>query len=152
MVAYRLPAMELSRPAWVAWRYRIRGLLYWGGMSYWTAVDDPWTDPATYGDLKALRQGKKGAAVFNGEGTLVYPGRDAGLDGIVPSLRLKALRDAIEDYEYLALLERAGRGDAAQAVVESLASSWYAWDKNPEAYQQARARLASMILTAFPSP
>ena len=74
-------------------------LLYWGGMSYWRQVEDPWADPWTYG---------RPARVYNGEGTLVYPGRAVGCDGVAPSLRLKALRDSIEDYEYLAILERLG--------------------------------------------
>lgn len=38
----------------------------------------------------------------NGDGTLVYPGPD----GLLPSIRLKFLRDGIEDYEYLAMLGR----------------------------------------------
>jgi len=32
-----------------------------------------------------------------------------GYDGIVPTIRLKALRDAVEDYDYLALLEQLGK-------------------------------------------
>ena len=81
------------------------GLLYLGGMSYWRAVEDPWTDPWTYG---------RPDRVYNGEGTLVYPGRAAGYEGIAPSLRLKALRDSVEDYEYLSILERSGLAAEAQ--------------------------------------
>ena len=39
----------------------------------------------------------------NGDGTLFYPGPD----GVLPSLRLKFLRDGLEDYEYLVLLRNA---------------------------------------------
>ena len=52
--------------------------------------------------------------LYNGEGNLLYPGRAVGYDGIAPSLRLKALRDGIEDYEYLAILQRAGKADEAE--------------------------------------
>ncbi len=38
----------------------------------------------------------------NGDGTLFY----AGPDGVVPSLRLKQIRDGVDDYEYLKLLEK----------------------------------------------
>ncbi|MGB2821358.1 MAG: glycoside hydrolase domain-containing protein, partial [Phycisphaerae bacterium] len=41
------PLLHYRVPAWIAWRYRIRGLLYWGGMSFWQQVEDPWTDPKT---------------------------------------------------------------------------------------------------------
>lgn len=39
----------------------------------------------------------------NGDGTLVYPGPK----GAIPSLRLKLIRDGLEDYEYLVLLRNA---------------------------------------------
>jgi hypothetical protein len=133
------PLLNYRVPAWLAWRYRIRGLLYWGGMSYWRQVEDPWTDPWTYG---------RPARVYNGEGTLVYPGRAAGYDGIAPSLRLKALRDSIEDYEYLAILERLRLADQAEKVLLPLAGSWFQWETDPTAYQKARARLAEMIVAA----
>jgi len=134
------PLLHYRVPAWIAWRYRIRGLLYWGGLSFWGQVDDPWTQPET---LDRRDRGK--GQVWNGEGSIVYPGRACGYDGIAPSLRLKALRDAVEDYECISILERAGRAKEAEAVVRPLAGSWFQWDKDPAAYERARARLAEMI-------
>jgi hypothetical protein len=72
-------------PAWIAWRYDMTGLLYWGGMSDWQGVEDPWTDPKTL-DRRNRRADGRGP-LFNGEGTLVYPGRAVGYDGIASSLR-----------------------------------------------------------------
>ena len=134
------PLLNYRVPAWTAWRYRIRGLLYWGGMSYWRAVEDPWSDAGTY------RPRGSRNLVFNGEGTLVYPARAVGYEGIAPSLRLKALRDAIEDYDYLALLERTGREAEAEKVIAPLVESWFEWEKDPLAYERARARLAAVIV------
>ena len=136
------PLLNYRVPAWISWRYRIRGILYWGGMSYWQQVNDPWTEPCTYG------REYNPPLVFNGEGTLVYPARAVGYDGIVPSLRLKALRDSIEDYEYLAILERNGLAEKAQKLIMPLAGSWFDWEIDPAAYQKARARLAEMIVAA----
>jgi len=138
------PLLNYRVPAWIAWRFRIRGLLYWGGMSYWRQVDDPWTDPKTLD----RRQGRKDP-LYNGEGTIVYPGRAVGYDGIAPSLRLKALRDSIEDYEYLAMLERLGRAGDAEKVILPLAGSWFQWETDPAAYEDARARLAELIIAVF---
>ncbi len=135
------PLLNYRVPAWIAWRYRIRGLLYWGGMSYWRGVGDPWADPKTLD----RRRGGKGP-LYNGEGTLVYPGRAVGYDGIASSLRLKALRDGIEDYEYLAILERAGRGEDAEKIIIPLAGSWFQWEADPAAYEAARVKLAELIL------
>jgi len=135
------PLLNYRAPTWIAWRYGISGLLYWGGMSYWRGVDDPWTDPKTL-DRRVDGRG----ALYNGEGSLLYPGRAVGYEGIAPSLRLKALRDAIEDYEYLAILRRAGRGEQAEAIVATIATTWFDWNRDPAAYQQARERLAKLIL------
>ncbi len=126
--------------SWIGWRYRIRGILYWGGMSFWRQVEDPWTDPKT---LDRRKQNPK--LLYNGEGSIVYPGRAAGYDGIASSMRLKALRDAIEDYEYLAILERLGLTAEAEKIVLPLAGSWFRWEKNPAAYETARAALAKLI-------
>ena len=141
------PLLHYRVPAWIAWRYRIRGLLYWGGMCFWNQVDDPWADGWTYG----RRKGGKGI-VFNGEGTLAYPGRAVGYDGIAPSLRLKALRDGIEDYELLAICERLGLARQAEKLVVPLAGSWYKWQPDPARYEAARAALARLIVAAGNSP
>jgi hypothetical protein len=133
------PLLNYRVPAWIAWRFRERGLLYWGGMAYWTQVEDPWTDPKTFGTWK-------NGEGWNGEGVLVYPGRAVGYDGVAPSLRLKALRDGIQDYEYMAILERAGLAAEARRIVEPLAASWFEWEKDPAAYEKARVRLAELII------
>lgn len=137
------PLLHYRVPSWIAWRYGMQGLLYWGSLSYWTIVEDPWTEPGTY-DLRKKGKGP----LYNGEGSLLYPGRDAGYEGVAASLRLKALRDAIEDYEYLAILERLGRGEEARKVVLPLAESFFRWNPDPGAYDEARARLAARIVAA----
>jgi len=70
-----------------------------------------------------------------------------GCEGVVPTIRLKALRDAIEDYDYLALVEREGRAAEADGIVAPLASSFFEWDKSPAAYEKARSALAKLIIT-----
>jgi hypothetical protein len=136
------PLLNYRVPSWIAWKYRIRGLLYWGGISYWSGVEDPWTDAGTLD-----RRDRNPKLMYNGDGSIVYPGRAVGYEGIAPSLRLKALRDSIEDYEYLAILERSGQAAGAEKVVEGLAESWFKWEADPKAYEKARARLAEMIMS-----
>jgi hypothetical protein len=144
------PLLNYRVPSWMAWRDRLRGLLYWGGMSYWRQTDDPWTQAPFYTGSGRPQQGAKGI-VFYGEGSLVYPARAVGHDGIVPTLRLKALRDGIEDYEFLALLERLGARDGAAAVVQRRVESFFKWEKDPAAYEAARRELAELILAAQPA-
>jgi hypothetical protein len=137
------PLLNYRVPSWIAWRYRMQGLLYWGSMSVWSFVDDPWTEPGTY-DLRKRENGP----LFNGEGSLLYPARDVGYEGVVSSMRLKALRDSIEDYEYLAILDRLGRADEAQKIVQPLAESFFQWNPDPKTYDEVRVRLAAMIVAA----
>ncbi|MGA2501630.1 MAG: DUF4091 domain-containing protein, partial [Tepidisphaeraceae bacterium] len=141
------PLLNYRAPAWIAWQYRMKGLLYWGGMSYWKEVDDPWVQAPVYTGNGVPQQGQKGI-VFNGEGSLVYPARAVGYDGIVPTIRLKALRDSIEDYEYLAILDRLGKTPEAEKIVATVARSFFDWDKNPGAYDVARTKLAELIVAA----
>ena len=139
------PIHNYRAPVWIAWRYEMKGILYWAGLSFWYHAEDPWTDPMTYqpGD-RSRPIGKR--PIYNGEGMLVYPARDVGFDGAVPSMRLKALRDGLEDFDYLSLLEGRGLRDKALEIVMPVAGSWNEWAQDPAAYLAARERLAKMIL------
>ncbi len=134
------PLLHYRVPAWISWRYRIEGILYWGGMSYWRQVEDPWLESWTYGRRETGR-----SLVYHGEGTLVYPARPVGYDGIVCSLRLKALRDAIEDYEYLVLASRLANEQAVDGLVRQVARSWFDWDPEPRRYDELRRQAAELI-------
>ena len=141
------PLLNYRVPGWIAWSDRMKGLLYWGGMSYWAAVDDPWVVAPAYTGRGKIQQGDKGN-IFQGEGSLVYPARAVGYEGIVPTVRLKALRDGIDDFEYLAIIERLGKRQAAEKVVRRLVESWFHWEKDSAAYDRARAELAQTIMEA----
>lgn len=108
------PLMNYRASAWVAWHFGVRGQLYWE-IAHWDEVDDPWVEPITF---------NVESNVYNGEGCLVYPGPDVGFEGVVPSVRLKAIRDAIEDYEYLAILEQKGEKAVARLVTSVLVQEY----------------------------
>ncbi len=135
------PLLNYRVPAWMAWRQHMTGLLYWGDMMYWKQVDDPWLHAPV--DIK--HYGGKDV-VFNGEGSLLYPARALGYDGFTASIRLKALRDSLQDYEYLAMLDRQGKRDAAEKIIDPLVPSWFHWNTDPAAYDQAKQQLAALIM------
>jgi len=145
------PLLNYRVPGWMAWRDRMKGLLYWGGMSHWGETDDPWLHAPVYTGRGVFQQGDKGIR-FNGEGSLVYPARAVGYDGVVPTIRLKALRDAIEDYEYLVMLSYLGQSAEADKIVRRLTESWFQWDKDPAAYEKVRAEIAARIVAATNTP
>jgi len=78
---------------------------------------------------------------------MAFP-RGVEFQGIVPSLRLKALRDSIEGYEYLCIMERLGLADEAMKEVVPLAGSWTHGATDPAAFEKARTRLAEAIVNA----
>ncbi len=86
---------------WQHYQRNIEGFLYWQATSwgYHQGDIDPW---------KTVNNGVKdgdGNVVY-GDGFLLYPGTPVGVDGPVASIRLKILRDGIDDIEFLYLAEQ----------------------------------------------
>jgi hypothetical protein len=127
MIVYRVPT-------WINRQYGITGLLYWTTL---TTVLDPWNNPAF------AHPGH-----FNGCGYLFYPGAPCGIEGPVASMRLKNLRDGMEDYEYFAILEARSDGEALERIVDKVAPNWWDYGKDPETLLAARRELAEEILHA----
>jgi hypothetical protein len=112
----------------------VSGLLYWA-VDGWAR--DPWTDP-TYG------------CCYPGDGTLVYPGRPAGVVGVVPSVRLAMVRDGMDDYDYVALLRARGLGAEADRIVARAASSWSQWTSAGPVLASVRRELADLLEASNP--
>ena len=64
------------------------------------------------------------------------------------SIRLKNLRDGMEDYEYFAILERLAGRDAVNEVVERMAPNWWGFCRDPQSILGARQELAQRIQRA----
>jgi hypothetical protein len=82
---------------------------------------------------------------------LVYPGQQVGIKGVVPSMRLKWLRDGVEDYDYIQILKNLGREDVAMQIARSVGPDWTNWTRDPAAIESARHKLGetiSQIMTA----
>ena len=113
------------------------GLLYWSVNSWAIGpTKDPWNN-ITY-----IENGKPEPP---GEGWLVYPGAAVGSDAFVPSMRLKWIRKSIEDYEYVEILKKLGRGDWALALVKKVAADWAHWAQDAEAVEAVRRQLGAEI-------
>jgi hypothetical protein len=120
-------------PTWINRRYNITGLLYWTTI---TTVMEPWLNPAFshYG------------IHFNGGGFLFYPGTPCGIDGPIASIRVKNLRDGMEDYEYFALLENLAGKEIVEKIVSTIAPNWWDFTKEPGKFLTARQKLAEEIV------
>jgi hypothetical protein len=127
------PLLNYRIPMWINWRFGITGLLYWSTMN-WAPTRDVWTNPVTYGDQ------------YNMEGSLLYPGADAGVQGFITSIRLKQIREGLQDYEYLTILAQRRSRVVADGVVKKIARSWQDWDTDARHLLEARAEIARLIL------
>ena len=130
-----LPVLNYRIALWANYRYHIVGLLYWTTV-FWEQVKDPWLDQPSF------------RLAYNGEGALVYPGKDAGFEGPVASIRLKNIREGMEDYEYFSLLEKAAGRKAVEKEVLRITRSWWEWEKHPESLFAARESIARQIISS----
>jgi hypothetical protein len=94
----------------------------------------------------------KGVFAFggNGDGTLFYPGTPEKVGGAhapVPSLRLKHIRDGLEDYEYLKALTARGKGELARAQAGRLARSGYEITRDLDTWRAVRRAWADELRT-----
>jgi hypothetical protein len=127
------PLIHHRIPTWIIWANDIQGLLYWS-TTYWNESSDPWTDVQTYGQ-------------HNGDGALIYPGNAVGYEGPLPSIRLKAVRQAMQDYEYLKLLSDKGGKADADRIVANIATDFYSWNSKIADLLAAREAIAQHIET-----
>ena len=126
------PLLNYRLPLWLNWRNKVQGLLYWSAVHWGDPERDVWTDPGFRNR-------------YNGEGYLLYPGSEAGIFGPVPSLRLKALRDGLEDYAYFSLLAGLGDGDFVEQETAKVAHSWWKWEDDAERIYAVRSAIAKRI-------
>jgi hypothetical protein len=111
---------------WGAWYEGATGFLYWQILQ-WNQRDS-WGPNIDYG--------------VTGDGVLVYPGHhdglvrgagsppDVGLDGPIPSMRLKRVRSGLQDWALFTLAAGKGKGDYARSRIEQAYSqlggcSWF---------------------------
>jgi len=127
------PVLSYRIAPWLNRRYGVTGLLYWAAV-YWSSPQrNPWDSPGF-----RIR--------FNGEGALFYPGEDAGIEGPVASIRLKNLRDGMEDYEYFALLDKRRCSAVVDEIIRSAVPTWGTWNQDPHRLLELRKALAMEIL------
>ena len=108
----------------MAWKYQPDGFLYWGAMQWKDNIRQPdgkWSRTFRKEYLKGAPLTDWPSYSFpghNGDGNLLYPAED----GILESFRLKNMRDGMDDYIYLRMLEEAVRN--VRAGSEKMSDSW----------------------------
>jgi len=140
------PGAEHRALMWLTHAYEADGFLFWC-VSYWPR--NPWEEPQ-------MGPGTAG----NGDGFLYYPRRPGDpADRLYETIRLELIRDGIEDYEYLRLLDTRlaeektrGRYRAAarralktRELAARIAGDIRAFSRAPEDYALVRREIARSI-------
>lgn len=106
---------------WMNYLYGVTGILYWS-TTHWGQVNhNPWLKTETF-------------PTGNGDGHLLYPGSHVGYNGPVASLRLKMLREGMEDYELMYLL-----GETLKQTVERIGGSALEYDPKDRLFEHSYA-------------
>ncbi len=119
---------------WMSFRFRATGELYYETtMAY---LGDPWTTQSDFAGA--------------GDGTLFYPGTPSRIGGQtdipLASLRMKMIREGMEDYEYLKRLSDDGDPKLAQEIAAAVFPAAYEAEQSPDTLMQAREAMATRIL------
>jgi hypothetical protein len=150
----------------------------WNDSNTSPAENPLWTKACTFGnsDANDAALGVTGFNHANGDGVLQYPGTEVstytassyGILGPINTLRLKHIRRSINDYDYISQAY-AVNASSTSAIVAALmpqalwdilcydpadCSYHYGgrtWSEDPEAWENARTRLA-LIITGAPAP
>jgi hypothetical protein len=155
---------------WLSYQFQLTGILVWSA-NYWNSLtaspagylQNPWEDPMSYTVGYGLPYGKQ-EGWGNGDGRFFYPpNRDPTdrtskyMDGPVPCLRLEKIRDGVEDYEYLLLLEKAASGEGGNSrklqkearqllsLPPTLVTGPTSYNKDPQALIQYRNRIGELL-------
>ena len=140
---------------WLCLKYGVEGYEFWG-VSWWTY------DPHTCGWHKYIRQSNDGEEDYwvrypNGDGFLAYPSPEGGSAEPLPTIRLVAARDGVDDYELaLALMKYADLGDGEAMAALDRASRAVSMTKpngrystilmpDPDAIQRARIEVGETL-------
>lgn len=152
------PLMDCRILPWLCWECDVEGFAYWTAI-HWgeenlkgDRPEEKWPNRPWVAANFVSRWGHQ----YNGDGHLIYPGPNGTA---LSSIRLEALRDGMEDYEYVWLIEKGVErlekmGRRPELVTEarqwlegqSVVRSFTEWCHEPEALLAAREELADLIV------
>ena len=133
-----VPLIESRILHWLNYRFGLKGYLHWG-FNRWT--DDPFASPGRH----------------RGDGWHVYPKKD----GLINSLRWEQMRNGIQDYEYLYMLEdkirkiKAGLGERLAIIEPSrrgveiasqVVKTMNIYNKNPDTLYRVKKQIINELL------
>jgi glycosyl hydrolase family 123 len=127
---------------WLGWKYR----------SGWVEWEFDWNAYASWYEPENFKEPER---IYNGSGQLIYRGIVMGYKEPIPSIRLKAQRRGLQDYEYFWLLaQKRGEQQADKLVNQVIYKNPFGegamrdteiWKNNPDSWEHVRVAAGEMI-------
>ena len=138
------PIDERIQAGFLNWTQGATGILYYRS--------DGWTSGNALNSWNNLNTTACGGGLPRpGDGIFVYPPGPIASSEPAAGIRLKAIRDGIQDYEYAQILKNLDHGNVVHSVLTPIAASWTNWTHDPRAIETARRQLA-LHLQQIPAP
>lgn len=155
-----LPLVNDRAISWSCWKYNTYSWISWGAGAGWV---NGWYDPESWKDASKSRSESESEFTYkkqNGNALLVYsPGVVPNVDGPCPSIRLKTMRDGVQEYEYMRLLAETDKSRSrADSVVNSIIKLPFGpksignldvWSFDARQWDEARIAMGNMINKAM---
>ncbi len=141
-------AVNIRTLFWQQKLYNVDGFLYylvnhWGNGSdrYWIPSADKW-----YQGMDAMHEINDAYPYeVYGNGILIYSGVYFAQTDPVASLRLESVRDGIEDFEYLTMLEEIYGKDVVDAIIAKWTTGLGEYSTDADAFRELRAQVGALV-------
>lgn len=121
-----LPLIKTRLIHWINYKYQIEGYLHWG-LNYWN--DEPFVETTGINS-------EGGNILPTGDSWIVYP----GYQKLYSSTRLETMRDGINDYTLLQMLE-AKNPTLAKKIIDNMVFRFDWYDTSIRHFRQARKEI-----------
>jgi hypothetical protein len=131
------PINERIQAGFLNWTQQAKGILYYRA--------DGWTSGNTIGSWNNVDKFGCDDNSRPGDGIFLYPPGPIASSEAAPGIRLKSIRDGIQDYEYAQILRNLGQDAFVNSTIQPLATSWTNWKNDPIALESVRIQLGQML-------
>src|ERR1700730_8901208 len=131
------PINERIQAGFLNWTKGATGILYYRA--------DGWLAGNTISSWNNMDMLDCGGFSRPGDGIFLYPPRPIASTESAPGIRLQAIRDGIQSYEYAQILKNLGQSTFLNSIVQPIATSWSNWSHDPSALEAARLQLGQQL-------
>src|SRR5882762_7307984 len=132
------PINERIQTGFLNWTQGATGILYYRS--------DGWTAGNAIGSWNNVDTAACGGGLGRpGDGIFLYPPGPVASSEPAPGIRLKAIRDGIQDYEYAQLLKNQGQKSYVDLILSPIATSWTKWTHDPSELETVRQKFGLQL-------